>query len=591
MDANLELVKNIVCDSIEIEVNGRKISAEKSDTILQAAGRAGIRIPHLCHLKIDGIYVNECATCRICVVEVDGREGLYPSCATKVWEGMKVVTNTPEVQNIRRDILELILSNHPKDCLICPKSGECELQNLAIELRVNRIRYSCSVRGIEKEFNPAITKDPNKCIMCRRCETMCNEYQTCNVLSGTKRGIDAVVTTSYGRGLEESYCTFCGQCVSVCPTGALTERDYSWELIKLLADPEKIVIAQVAPAVRVALGEEFGYPPGTNLEKKISAALHELGFKYVFDTTWSADLTIMEEATELKERLVKYFQGDKNVKLPLLTSCCPAWINFLKHFYPELGDIPSTAKSPQQMFSAVAKNIWAEEMGISREKLVVVSIMPCLAKKEEAHFIGDSKDGNYDTDLSISTRELAKILKGSSIDFNSLEEREFDSPMGEYTGAGIIFGRTGGVIEAALRTGYKFITGSELENVELISHEELEDVKNAEVIIGDKKIRIGIAHGLGAARKLLDAVENGREFYHGIEIMACKGGCVGGGGQPYHHGDFEIVKSRMKGLNSIDEGCKIRKSHENQYVISLYEKHLGKPGSDLAKKLLHREKF
>lgn len=574
---------------IKIEINGRGILAEREETVLETAARHGIRIPHLCHLKVDGIYANECATCRICVVEVDGREGLYPSCATKVWEGMRVVTNSPEIQNIRRGILELILSSHPKDCLICPKAGKCELQNLAVELRVNEVRYSSSLRGIEKDETAAIERNLNKCIMCRRCETMCNSYQTCNVLSGTKRGIDAVVTTSYGRSLEESFCTFCGQCVAVCPTGALTERDYSWDLIGELSNPEKIVVAQVAPAVRVALGEEFGYPPGTNLEKKISAALHELGFKYIFDTTWGADLTIMEEATELKERLLKYFEGDRDVKLPLLTSCCPAWINFMGHHFPNLSQIPSTAKSPQQMFSAVAKNIWTEEMGIPREKLVVVSIMPCLAKKQEAHSGDDSLNGLYDTDISISTRELAKILKGSSIDFNTLEERELDNPMGEYTGAGIIFGRTGGVIEAALRSAYRFMTGEELENLELIEHESFQDVKSAEITIGDRRVKIGIAHGLGAARKLLEKVESGEEMFHGIEIMACKGGCVGGGGQPYNHGDFNIIKARAKGLNSIDSGSHLRKSHENPYIKALYEKYLQFPGSESAKKLLHRE--
>lgn len=576
--------------TVKLILNGHEVIGEKGETILEVAKKNSVRIPHLCHLKLGDIYTNECASCRMCVVEVDKRDGLYPACSTKIWEGMNVVTNSAEIQNIRRDILELILANHPKECLTCEKSGDCELQKLAEEFRIRDIRYEEELKGLKKEVSPAIIRDMNKCIMCRRCETMCNKIQTCNILSGINRGAKAIVSTAYNKNLTETFCTFCGQCVAVCPVGALTERNYTWDVNKEIANPKKIVVAQIAPAVRVALGEEFGIEIGTNIEKKIVTALKKLGFDYVFDTTWAADLTIMEEATEFKERVLKYLKGDKDVKLPLLTSCCPAWMNFIEANFPELKGMPSTAKSPQQMCSSVIKNIWSKEKNINKKDIVVVSIMPCLAKKYEAQRDEFKDEGVPDTDFSITTRELAHMIKASDIDFKTIGDSEFDSPMGNYSGAGIIFGRTGGVIEAATRTAYKLITGEELYDLNFTNMYGEKGTRIAEVLIAGAKIRIGITHGLGEARKLLEKVKSGEEFLHGVEIMACKSGCVGGGGQPYTHGDYNIILKRAKAINSIDKNGIIRKSHENPDIIKIYENYLGEPLSQKALSLLHIHK-
>lgn len=573
----------------QVILNGKKVVGRGGETILELAKRNRVRIPHLCHLKLSDIYVNDCASCRICVVEVDKREGLYPACSTKLWENMEITTNSLEIMKMRKNILELILTNHPKGCLTCQKSGDCELQKLAFEMRIKELRYPSELRGMKKEYNWAYIRDMDKCVMCRRCETMC-DAQTCYILSGINRGIDAIVSTAFNRDVTETYCTFCGQCVAVCPVGALTERDYTWDVISAISNPKKIVAVQIAPSVRVALGEEFGMDVGINLEKKIVTALKKIGVDYVFDTSWGADLTILEEASELKERLNKHFNGDKDAKLPLLTSCCPAWINFLEDNFPELLEIPSSAKSPMQMTSAVIKNIWSQELGIPKESVVVVSIMPCLAKKYEGKMPEFIHDKIPDTDFSITTRELAHMIKSSDIQFDSLEDTEFDSPLGVYSGAGVIFGRTGGVIEAALRTAYKFITNEELSNLDFTDMEGTKGVRIAEVDIKGKKIGIGIAHGLGEARKLLEKVKLGKIELHAIEIMACKGGCVGGGGQPYIHGDFEIIKKRIKALSKIDKGMVIRKSHENHEVMALYKKYLKHPLSEEAKKLLHVEK-
>lgn len=571
----------------EITIDGVKTLVSENTTILAAAKNIGIKIPSLCSLKLDEYFLNNHATCRMCVVEVDKRDGLYPACSTICWEGMNVITNSSQIIQIRKNILELLISNHPKDCLTCSKSGECELQKLTQEFRIKEIRFDGEKNQFKSEYSESIIRDPEKCIMCRRCETMCNKVQTCGVLSAINKGFHSVVSTVYGNDLNKTVCTFCGQCVSVCPVGALHERNYIWEVIEALANPNKKVIAQVAPAVRVSLGEEFNMEFGLNVEKKIVAALKKMGFDGVFDTTWAADLTIMEEATELKERLDRYFSGDKTVKLPILTSCCPAWVNFIEYNFPNLLDIPSTSKSPQQMFSSVAKNIWAPMMKIKREDLVVVSIMPCLAKKYEASRNEFIKDGNRDTDISISTRELADMIKYFNIEFKEIEEVDFDNPMGEYTGAGIIFGRTGGVLEAALRTAHSWMIGEELDDVNILKLEKSKGLTIKKINFGSKELKIGVAHGLGNARKLLEDIQSGREQYHAIEIMACHCGCVGGGGQPFIHEKVEILEKRVEALNKIDVNSKLRKSHENPYVKKLYEDYFDFPCSEKAKALLH----
>ena len=571
----------------EITIDGVKTLVSENTTILAAAKNIGIKIPSLCSLKLDEYFLNNHATCRMCVVEVDKRDGLYPACSTICWEGMNVITNSSQIIQIRKNILELLISNHPKDCLTCSKSGECELQKLTQEFRIKEIRFDGEKNQFKSEYSESIIRDPEKCIMCRRCETMCNKVQTCGVLSAINKGFHSVVSTVYGNDLNKTVCTFCGQCVSVCPVGALHERNYIWEVIEALANPNKKVIAQVAPAVRVSLGEEFNMEFGLNVEKKIVAALKKMGFDGVFDTTGAADLTIMEEATELKERLDRYFSGDNTVKLPILTSCCPAWVNFIEYNFPNLLDIPSTSKSPQQMFSSVAKNIWAPMMNIKREDLVVVSIMPCLAKKYEASRNEFIKDGNRDTDISISTRELADMIKYFNIEFKEIEEVDFDNPMGEYTGAGIIFGRTGGVLEAALRTAHSWMIGEELDDVNILKLEKSKGLTIKKINFGSKELKIGVAHGLGNARKLLEDIQSGREQYHAIEIMACHCGCVGGGGQPFIHEKVEILEKRVEALNKIDVNSKLRKSHENPYVKKLYEDYFDFPCSEKAKALLH----
>jgi len=577
---------------VNVIIDDKHIQVPAGTTIHTAAKEVGINIPTLCYLNLkDFGCVNKVASCRVCVVEVEGKGNLAPACSTPVFEGMKVCTNSIRVLNSRKTVLELMLSDHPKDCLTCQKSGECELQNLAISFGIREIKYKGKESTYRKDATKSIIRDRDKCIMCRRCETMCNEVQTVGVLSAIDRGFNAVVSTALEMDLKDSVCTFCGQCVAVCPTGALVERDATWDVLAALANPKKTVIVQTAPAVRTALGEEFGYPAGTGVTGKLAAALRKLGFSKVFDTDFAADLTIMEEASELLDRLTRYKAGDKTVKLPLLTSCCPAWVNFFEHNFPDLLDIPSSAKSPMQMFSAVAKNIYTKELGIDRKDLVVVSVMPCLAKKYEADREEFSKDGNYDTDIVITTRELARLIKYANINFHALEDEDFDKPLGESTGAGVIFGRTGGVIEAALRTAADWYTGESLEKIDYKEVRGLEGVRSADVKVGDLDLKIGIAHGLGEARKLLNEIRAGKSQYHAIEIMACKGGCIGGGGQPYHHGDTEILKKRISVINSEDTSKTLRKSHENPYIKRLYEAYFDKPMSHNAHELLHTRYF
>ena len=580
-------------NKINLTIDNRPVSVEKGTTILDAAKACGIEIPTLCHIHLEGTCVNNHpASCRMCVVEVAGRRNLAPACATACMEGMEVHTNTIRVLKARRTILELILSNHPHDCLVCPKSGNCELQDLARKLKIHDIPYE----GGEQTCYPidksvSIVRDMNKCILCRRCEAMCNDVQTVGAIGASGRGFETTISPAFGLKLSESECTYCGQCVAVCPVGALTEVDNTGRLINDLANPDKIVVVQTAPAVRVAIGEEFGYPAGTIVTGKLVSALKKLSFDYVFDTDFAADLTIMEEGSELLERLKRFLDGDKTVPMPILTSCCPAWVNFFEHQFPDLLDIPSTARSPQQMFGSIAKSYWAEKMGIPREKIVVVSVMPCLAKKYECDRDEFKVNGNPDVDYSLSTRELAALIKEANIDFASLEDSDFDSPLGASTGASVIFGATGGVMEAALRTAYELYTGKTLEKVDFTEVRGLEGVRQASIDLNGFTLNVGIAHGLGNARRLLEDIRAGKCQYHAIEIMACPGGCIGGGGQPLHHGNVEVIKARQAALYCEDRNKPLRKSHENPYIQQLYEEYLGKPLSEKAHALLHTNYF
>lgn len=579
-------------ETVNITINNIPLEVPKSTTILQAARMINIEIPTLCHMKLEDFCIeNKPAGCRICMVEIKGRRNLVPSCVTECTEGMVIETSNPRIINARRTVLELILSNHPFECLICPKNGKCDLQSLAQELGVREIRYTGEQSTYRIDTSQAILRNPDKCIMCRRCELMCNTVQTCGVLSAVNRGFMSVVAPAFEQNLDHSPCTFCGQCVAVCPTAALTEVDQTSKLIQALADPEKVVVVQTAPAVRVTLGEEFGMKPGTIVTGKMVTALKRLGFDYVFDTDFAADLTIMEEGTELLNRLTKYLNGDKSVKLPILTSCCPAWVNFFEKNFPDLLDIPSSAKSPQQMFGAVAKNYFAKQLNIPREKLVVVSVMPCVAKKYEAQREEFRVNNDPDVNISITTRELATLIKQTVQDFNSLPESDFDRPLGESTGAAAIFGTTGGVIEAAVRTAYELYTKKPLPKIEFEELRGMEWIRKATVDFDGLKLNIGIAHGLGNARKLLEEIQAGKSEFHAIEIMACPGGCIGGGGQPQHHGKSEIIKARQKAIYEEDRRLPLRKSHENPYIIKLYEEYLGHPMSELSHELLHTKYF
>ncbi len=577
---------------IKLTIDKKSVEVEKGTTILKAARQIGIDIPTLCHFSLGDMKIeNKPGGCRICVVEVEGRRNLAPACATECMSGMVVRTNTIRVLNARRTVLELILSDHPFDCLVCAKSGNCELQDLAHKFGIREITYKGEQSTYRKDTSPSIIRDVDKCVMCRRCEMMCNDVQSVGALSAVNRGFMSVVAPAFEMNLEKSVCTYCGQCVAVCPTGALTEVDHTRQIIAALADPNKTVVVQTAPAVRAALGEEFGLEPGTLVTGQMVTALREIGFDYVFDTDFAADLTIMEEGTELLDRLGKFLGGDKSVKLPILTSCCPAWVNFFEHNFPELKDVPSTARSPQQMFGAIAKTYFADKIGVTRKDLVVVSVMPCLAKKYECSRDEFKHDNNPDVDFSISTRELAALIKQANIDFKALPVEDFDNPLGESTGAAVIFGTTGGVIEAAVRTAYEVHTGKKLDKVDFEELRGLEGIRHAEIDFDGLKLNIGIAHGLGHARQLLNDVRDGKSEFHAIEIMACPGGCIGGGGQPLHHGDSSILKARQMALYKEDAGKPIRKSHENPFIVKLYEEFLGKPLSEKSHHLLHTHYF
>ena len=570
-------------DSIRLKINGIEVEAPKGATILEAAHLADIQIPTLCFLK----EINEIGACRICVVEVKGAKTLVAACMHPVSNGMEVWTNTPKVLESRRKTLQLLLSNHDRKCLSCVRSGNCELQNLCRELNVTDETYYEGERTPSEIDDSAahMIRDNSKCILCRRCTAVCDKVQGIGVIGANERGFSTYIGSPYGMGLGETSCVSCGQCIAVCPTGALQEKDYTDQVLAAIADPEKYVVVQTAPSVRAALGEEFGYPIGTDVEGKMAAALRRMGFDKVFDTDFSADLTIMEEAHEFLNRV------QNGGVLPLITSCSPGWVKYCEHYFPDLLDHLSSCKSPQQMFGAVTKTYFAEKMGLDPEKIVCVSVMPCTAKKFEIGRPDQSAAGVPDGDIAITTRELARLIKRCGINFVNLPEETFDDPLGESTGAGVIFGATGGVMEAALRTAVETLTGETLGSLDFEEVRGTEGIKEASYLVNGLEVKVAVASGLANAREILEKIRRGEADYHFIEIMACPGGCVNGGGQPQVPAEvrnFQDIRAlRAKVLYQNDTQKALRKSHENPSIQKLYAEYLGEPGSHKAHKILH----
>lgn len=568
-------------EMVNVTIDGIKTQVPSGTTVLEAAKSLNINIPTLCYLK----DINAVGACRMCVVEVQGGRSLQASCVLPVAEGMVVKTSSPKVREARKAIMELILARHKRECLICSRNLNCELQKLAEEMGIADIPYEGSnISYSVDETSSPIVRDQNKCILCGRCISVCKKVQGTGAIDFARRGIKTTVTTSYNKSLSEVKCINCGQCIKICPVGALREKDDTDKVWNALADENLHVVVQTAPAVRVALGEEFGMPVGTNVEGKMIAALKRLGFDKVFDTNFSADLTILEEGTELLGRL------KNGGKLPLITSCSPGWIKFCEHNYHDFLDNLSSCKSPQQMFGAVAKSYYAEKAGIDPKKIFVVSVMPCTAKKYEAGRDELAVEGVRDIDAVLTTRELAKMIKQARINFPEIEEANYDSILGDSTGAGVIFGTTGGVMEAALRTVADILTGKDLKNIEYTEVRGLKGIKEATVKINDLDIKVAVAHGTGNAAKLLERIRSGEANYHFVEVMGCPGGCINGGGQPIimdKEKTDEVKQLRSEGLYNIDESRKLRKSHENPEVKALYEEYLEQPNSHKAHKLLH----
>jgi iron-only hydrogenase group A len=577
---------------MKITVNHQPIEVDKGMTIWQACNSIGINIPSLCYFK--DISAN--ASCGVCVVEVKGVQELLRSCITEVTEGMEIITDSPRVREARKVNVELLLANHPEDCLQCDRNLNCELQQLAFNLGIHEKRF---VRTRKEHVNKdetslSLVRDPEKCILCGRCVAVCEQIQSVKAIDFSGRGLKTKISTFWDTGLGNSICINCGQCALICPTGAITERSAINEVWDELHDPEKVVVVQTAPAVRVGIGEAMGLPYGSLVTGKMVASLRKLGFSKVFDTNFAADLTIVEEANELIERI------ENKGTLPMITSCSPGWIKFIEHFFPSSLPHLSTCKSPQQMFGAIAKTYYAEQAGIDPRNIVVVSIMPCTAKKFEARRpeMSDAfrywkeklhlseNEHFYDVDYVLTTRELARMFKEVGIDFSNLPEEEFDSPLGVSTGAGVIFGATGGVMEAALRTAYEVITGSQLTNVDFVAVRGMKGIKEAEIDLNGTRLKVAVAHTLSNARTLLEQIENGTSPYTFIEVMTCPGGCLGGGGQPIPT-DEEIRLKRAESIYLEDKNKPIRKSHENPEIQYLYRHFLQKPLSEKAHHLLH----
>ena len=593
--------------NVKVIINGKTVEVPAGATILDAANKINVHIPTLCYCPDLGCGVaNKPASCRLCLVEATGirpRPVLVPACATPLSrDGVEVWTNSARAMKARRTVLELLLSDHPQNCLICAKNQECELQKLAAEFGIREISYQGERNRYPVDQSAAIMRDLTKCIMCRRCETVCNKVQTVGVLTGNGRGFPAKVGTASMIPLADSNCTFCGQCVNVCPVGAIVGVSYTKQVMAALNDPKKTVVVSTAPAVRVAVGQEFGFKPGQSVTGKLVAGLRALGFKKVFDTDFAADLTIMEEGSELVGRVKKFIgatqagksaaDASKEAQLPILTSCCPGWINFLEHHFPDLLDIPSSCKSPQQMFGAIAKSYYAEKIGVKPEDLVVVSVMPCQAKKYEAARPEFAPNGIRDIDYVVTTRELVRLFHEAGINLANLEDEDYDSPLGESTGAAVIFGVTGGVLEAALRSVHTMLTGQNLANdaINFRAVRGLDGVKEAKVEVAPGvSVNVAVASGLGNTRKVLEMVRKDRTRFQAIEIMACPGGCINGGGQPFiHDGNrAETLQRRMEGLYAEDCGKQIRLSHENPDIKKLYAEFLGEPGGEKSHHLLH----